>query len=487
VNEQWPKGAPDAGLPAEPPSVPPPWGGGDGAPAAPPAIGYGPALAPLPPPTPPTADNRRVVLVLCATILVLTLLLAGLGVVIVTRPGEPGAAPGTSVPASAGSPGSAPVPGGQGTTTVPAVPTPTRPPGPAPTLAEVQAATAEISAFVEKQRGLSFKTPVKVELADDTTFEDRLLKDFEKGRDQLVREGDVFKALGLVDSGTDVVAAFRKLLVAGVIGFYDVETKELLVRGYQITPFVRQTMAHELTHALDDQYFDLHRPQYEAEKDEIGTGFSAVVEGNARRVENAFGDAMTPAERNQRDRESAAYALGMDTRGVPVILVSLLDAPYTFGVRFDDALVASGGNDQLGAALTDPPRTSAQVIHPERYLAHDARVEVAKPKADGPETDDGVFGELATRFTLQSSPDITTAAPAAAGWAGDWFVAWRDGQGLPCVRIDYAMVTPEDLAELTTAFTQWAADLEGTKVEAVGNGLLEVTSCAATVRGPSPA
>jgi hypothetical protein len=49
------------------------------------------------------------------------------------------------------------------------------------------------------------------------------------------------------------------------------------------------------------------------------------------------------------------------------------------------------------------------------------------------------------------------------------------------------MVTPQDLAELTTAFTQWAADHEGAKVEAVGNGLLEVTSCAATVRGPSPA
>ena len=74
----------------------------------------------------------------------------------------------------------------------------------------------------------------------------------------------------------------------GVVGFYDPETDELVVRGAALTPYVRTTIAHELVHALDDQHLDLDRPEYDEADDEIGFGFSSVVEGNARRVENAY-------------------------------------------------------------------------------------------------------------------------------------------------------------------------------------------------------
>jgi len=81
-----------------------------------------------------------------------------------------------------------------------------------------------------------------------------------------------------------VVQEERTLLTAGVVGFYDPETKQLVVRGTDTTPFTRRVLAHELTHALDDQHFDLNRQQLDKADDETGFGFSALVEGNARRV-----------------------------------------------------------------------------------------------------------------------------------------------------------------------------------------------------------
>ena len=78
------------------------------------------------------------------------------------------------------------------------------------------------------------------------------------------------------------------LLEAGVLGFYDPETDELVVRGGDLSPMTRQTIAHELTHALDDQWFDLAKAEYEQSDDEVGFGVAALAEGNARRIDKLY-------------------------------------------------------------------------------------------------------------------------------------------------------------------------------------------------------
>lgn len=489
MSDQW-----SASPGSRPPAVrsaPPGWGSGPMTVHEPPTYGSGPPLPPLPPPVDRSRDR---LLAIVAVALVLLLLLAMGGIFYLGRStGDAPVAAGsgassTTAPASRRSSTTSSIPGrssttrpSSGQTTVPR-PTTTISPALLPTQDEVEAMVRELSAFVASTRGLDFKTPVRVQMVSEEAFNNRLLEELDKQKAELEKQGHAFSALGLIDGKVNLLESYRTLLQAGVLGFYDPKTKELVIRGQQITPYTKQVVAHELVHALDDQWFELNRPQYDDQKDEVGFGFSAVVEGNARRIENIYVARMTPEEKSRRDDEDAAFSASRDVSAVPPILLKLLQAPYDFGQSFVKKLMDRGGNDTLARALTDPPRMSASVMHPERYFAGDVRAEVAKPKSEGKdqkEFDDGVFGELMTRATLEAVLPPTDSAKAADGWAGDWYVTWEGENKSSCIRIDYKMLTALDLADLKNAFTKWGSGRPGVKVQPVGDDMLEVTSCSA--------
>jgi hypothetical protein len=358
-----------------------------------------------------------------------------------------------------------------------APPSPTTTAEPA-TEAEVTAAVAEISAFVEQERGLAFLEPVVVELEGEGAFQDRLLADFDEDADEL-RQTEVFlEGLGLVEPGVDLVEAMRSLLGGGVVGFYDPESDELVVRGAALTPYVRTTIAHELTHALDDQHLDIDRPEYDDADDEISFGFTSVVEGNARRIENAYRASLTDDERAQATEEELALGGDIDIGGIPMVLVDLIGAPYSLGEPLVEDLIASGGDAALAAAFADPPRTSEQVLDPDRYLAREARVDVPHPQVAGEVVDEGVVGQLMILLVLSDELGVDQAHEAATGWGGDWGVAWRDGDR-SCVTV---VVVGDDVAEteeLRQAFDRWAAAREGASVEPTGGGgPFTLASCA---------
>ena len=346
--------------------------------------------------------------------------------------------------------------------------------------AEVREAVDEISAAVERERGLSFREPVEVDLAGEGEFQRRLLEDFDEDVDELRRAEVVFQALGLVGPDIDLVESMRELLGAGVVGFYDPETDELVVRGTALTPYVRTTIAHELTHALDDQHFDLDRPEYDDADDEVGFGFSAVVEGNARRVEAAYRDSLSREEQEDATAEELELGAGIDLGGVPTVLVELIAAPYGLGETFVDELLASGGQRELDDAFADPPRTSEQVIDAEAYREGEGRIEVPVPSVPGEVVEDGVAGQVLIQLVLASEVGAGQAAEAAVGWGGDWAVAWRDGDR-SCATLSVVGDDAGETAELRAAFEEWADaradDGSEAAVEPGESGTVTVEAC----------
>ncbi len=342
---------------------------------------------------------------------------------------------------------------------------------------EVDRVLEDISRFVENERGLEFKGPVEVELVDDATFEARLLEDFEEDSEELARTAGQLRALGLLEHGVDLASELRGLLGAGVLGFYDPETGELVVRGTDLTPYTRQTVAHELTHAIDDQWFDLDRPELDDATDETGFGFSALVEGNARRVENAYTNSMTAAERRELRNEETAFAAGADFSRMPEVLVYLIMAPYELGQGLVADILDHGGGERLDLSFENPPTTSEQVIHPARFLAGEKGVTVTTPPADGTATEEGVLGEMVIRMILASSLDAAEAQIAAEGWGGDRYVTWEQSNGATCMRDDIVMDTRTDLSEVTEALRSWASGRRGAKVEQLGE-TVRLTTCA---------
>jgi hypothetical protein len=342
---------------------------------------------------------------------------------------------------------------------------------------ELEAAVQDLTGFVERERGLRFREPVEVELLDGAAFEARLLEDFEEeDAPELRKVGELLQAFAILEEGADLPELFAGVLGLAVVGFYDPETGELVVRGGEVTPYVRETIVHELTHALDDQHYELHRPQYERAQDEIGFGFSALVEGNARRVEQAYHDALSASERVESLAEQAERATDAlsELRNVPFLIASMLEAPYVEGPELVEALLA-GGEDELAAAFAEPPTTSEQVLDPDRYLDREPAMAVPHPTAEGRIIDQGVLGQLFLELLLASDIDRATAESAAQGWGGDWVVWWQAGD-TSCARLAIVGDTAEDTDELERALRSWANDHPDASVS--GDAPVTITACA---------
>lgn len=259
----------------------------------------------------------------------------------------------------------------------------------------------------------------------------------------------VLRALGLLDAG-DERALTGELDADTVAGFYDTETKELVVRGSRLTPFVRQVLVHELVHALDDQHFDLDPSFLD---DEAALAFEALVEGDAVVVESRYLASLPEGERRAAAAEEDAM-FGDTGRRIPAIVAELGAFPYRDGPRLVTALLAAGGPGRLDSAFRSPPVSSAEVLHPERFLDGPGRAGVPPVRAEGRVVDGGVLGEVILRLVLAGSLPRDRAA-VAAGWAGDRYVAWSAG-GRTCLRATVVMDNAAEAAELAAGLRQWA-------------------------------
>lgn len=375
--------------------------------------------------------------------------------------------------------------------------------------ADIQAEVGEIVDFVEDERGLDFTVDVPVIALGADEFKARVLEEFESETESLETEGALLRAGGIVPADLDIVQSQLDLLGDGVLGFYDPVSGELVVRSDSAGPLVRSVIAHELTHALDDQHFDLDRPELTERRDGSDWAFLALVEGSAKRVENAYLADLSPADQEQFEADQLELALGQmgSVFSTPLVLAQILMSPYDYGARFVDQLVAAGGTSRLDDAFGVPPVSSEQVLDPTRFDA-DAPITVDQPPADGEVIDQGVLGELFTGFLLSESselddllggidpdqldemlegldledlqdmidelereggagdlggvggtgslgsgfPPVTTTD----GWGGDRYVVWETADQV-CLRVDWVMDSPESLATFRSTVGAWAA------------------------------
>lgn len=328
------------------------------------------------------------------------------------------------------------------------------PPSSAPPAAGIAAEVPALQAFVEEERGLAFTTPVQVTLLADGPFEERLMESDEEDLAEIRDAQAVLVAMGLLDRDVDLVETVQRFSAGAVLGFYDIDSKELVVRGEEPTPFVRIVLVHELTHALEDQHFDLDRDEL---GDEAYLGFSALVEGSAGRIEDRYRSSLSAAERRDVAREERSASL---PAGIPDVVRVIFGFPYAFGPDLVAAIMRAGGQPRLDQAFAQPPESSEQVLDPPRYLQGDPPREVPLPGSDGEAFDDGEIGELFLGLMLQAEIDDGDAGDAARGWGGDRYVAWREG-GRTCVRMTFVMDTPRDTAELVEALADWAGERGG--------------------------
>lgn len=311
-----------------------------------------------------------------------------------------------------------------------------------------------LQAFVERTRGRRFHYRVPIRQSDRLRAGPRRDAPTEEERSEARLEATVFLALGLVDEPYDPFAA-QSNLDSQVLGAYSPRQRLLVVRPGPVTPLARAVLVHELTHALDDEYHELRRSET-LTYDEADLSFRALAEGSATYVETQYIRALSPADRNAAQDENNSRANPQNT--VPQILVELTRYPYEIGERFVTELVKRDGPRAIDRAFSDPPTTSEQLIHIDKYLAGEDPAPLPRPRPpNGAKVvERGALGELLLFLLLRAPVGVDAARGAAVGWGGGRYVAWSQGSDV-CVQATLVMDTPKDADEAVAALRTWAA------------------------------
>jgi hypothetical protein len=341
------------------------------------------------------------------------------------------------------------------------------------TQAELEKVSAEIQHDIEELRGVKFRRPVKVKVADAKGFIDYAKKRQEKTEtpERRVRDETIAKMLGLVDPDLDLEKTLEKLLEAQVGGFYEPGADTFYLMDTFGGDIAKIILAHELTHALDDQIYDLDGSLKKlGQRTDAEFAYDAVVEGSGTvgmtKWLFRFGKGIDPSA-----MKDDVYSKGLDE--APQFLWKPLLGAYLEGSIF---LTRAGsdvpaGEALYGRAFQHPPRSSEQIIHPEKYW--DAK-QVDEPRAVSIDTSklgggwkvlgEDTLGEMylamATTPPEERKPldvknpmsimSIHYTNPAAEGWGGDDAVLLEKSGGRVLWLVT-AWDRPEDAEEFRAA------------------------------------
>lgn len=238
---------------------------------------------------------------------------------------------------------------------------------------------ARVSRIVSDVRALDFEAPPDLAVVTTAELSDRVgsqLASYDPAEAELDRR--TLELLGAIPPGTDLRNLLIDALSEQVAGFYDPETGELVVGAADPSARVGRieevTLAHELQHALADQQLGL--PDLEEGDDDAILARQALVEGDATvTMEEYLEVGFSTIDRLLLAGESASLLdqlAGMTE--LPHFVQESLLFPYEEGAAFVRTLRDGGGWPAVDAAYTDPPRTTAQVLYPEQYVARLAPV-----------------------------------------------------------------------------------------------------------------
>jgi len=299
---------------------------------------------------------------------------------------------------------------------------------------------AAIEEQVVKLRGLEFKQPVDYQVLNRKEIKQTISKKLaEVFSEQEFRDmTDAMAAVGLLPPKYPLREKYIDLLGEQVAAFYDQHQHKLVMYEDATLDNAqnRVVLAHELTHALQDQHFSLKRLPLEIKtNDDRAAAASALVEGDATLVMSEF--MLNNLTRQMvKDNLLATFTQNMkQLETAPRYLREMLVFPYLRGQEFCAALFGSGGYEAVSKAYANPPTSTAQILHPQKYMATPREEPIAiawaetKVKGEAP-VGDNVVGEMGLRILFAEWLDAATGERAAAGWRGDRYLYFASGEAL---------------------------------------------------------
>lgn len=353
---------------------------------------------------------------------------------------------------------------------------------------------ADLATAVERERELDFEHPVHVDFMTEADFKDKVTAPSSEQSDEDTKEMqqavELFRAFGLLQGEVNLLEQSNTLRQGGTLALYDPKSKHVFVRGTDLDVAHKVTIVHELTHALQDQHFDLTRLS-KLPTDDERVAFRTVIEGDAVRIERQYVARLSESDRSayEAQEKSDSDQAKKDVSSVPDVLIASFAAPYEFGAPFLRLLEAKGGNAEVNAALQSPPSGEGQIIDPQDFFQKRSTVDVGEPslpqgaekvildpsKDSSSETER--LGVLDFMLMLSARVDAHQALKAADVWRGDALVAYRD-RGKLCAKV--AVVADSGAAStLAPILDEWKQDMPSEAHAAIeqSDDRFDITTC----------
>jgi hypothetical protein len=309
----------------------------------------------------------------------------------------------------------------------------------------------EILKFASKDSGFPIKHEVKRRLTNRDEVVAYLEKNMreDKSAQRVQRSELVLKKFGLLPHDFKLSSFLVGLLREQIAGYYDAKTRTMNLLDWVPVGQQRPVLAHELTHALQDQSFNLEKwmkdggdidkkkeiTPADIAGDEADETKQAVVEGQAEAAMLDY--ALAGAGRSLVDSPEVVAALDHDMmdgtpdsvqfRNAPIFLKESLTFPYRYGVEFVVALLKTGGKGKAFAgAFADPPRITRQIMEPQTYLTGEhiepMRVPNFKEVFKGYDRFDvGAIGEFDVYMLAEQYAGLEMAHRLSPHWRGGYY------------------------------------------------------------------
>jgi hypothetical protein len=300
--------------------------------------------------------------------------------------------------------------------------------------AAIVAATDAVLRETSEIRRLPVLRPVKSGAQSRAEIERMIIKNMDEDTtpEEMHASELALKKLGLVPANFEMRPFIIKLLTEQVAGYYDPKAQQFYLADWIDLEGQEPVMAHELTHALQDQHFNLRRfDKWPKGDSDAELAAHALIEGDAtltmiRYMWSDIKRAMAFAKSMETDKSSSEQ---IDR--APRSLRETLLFPYEQGTEWCTAVYGRGGWARISQAFTDLPQSTEQILHTEKYFQHEAPVKIGMPDlsrllgSNWKRVDYDVNGEWSYYLILDEFlKSDAESKRAAAGWGGDRYAVY---------------------------------------------------------------
>lgn len=337
---------------------------------------------------------------------------------------------------------------------------------------------AALRSKLEASRGLKFRVPTPVSVKSRAELKQAVLADLKAqfNSDQAKNHHAALKALGLVPQDMKVSEVLLKFYSNQIGGYYNTDSKRLVFvkgpKGAAMSP--RFVIAHEMTHALQDQHFDLSFLMADsADNNDRKQAGLALIEGDATLAAFQLLKSEKPqwrglslrkfldqSRKQAKKAKSKAPKLEVKTAKIPRYFLSTARFSYDQGGAFVEAVVKARGLKGLNQLFLNPPQSTEQILHPKKYLSdrpdqpwllHTKNYAQALGQ-DYSLIEHNSLGEFGLSLLLQGHGlDAEESREACQGWGGDRYQVLRHE---PSKRQIVVLISHWDSARAATGFRQ---------------------------------